>query len=227
MHRDDSPLPSGRGALYKCMPILLISPVVSTFVNGYDIVIYLMIIYVFVFTLLFTFRRLCRDYSSWLDKVVLVKETDVVAWYENMHAMDHKTDSESSGSNDESSLSTRARAMLMQQIQATNSKRWWRRSQSNTEDPFVKKLAEGYGFAMWLLLKDDAEAKLPEPYTSTWLVQLELVLKNQRQMERGLKEHSPFILYRYSKFDVRLYSLLFLTAMPLSFAPVLSLRVSP
>ena len=219
MHRDHSPLPSGRGVLYRCMPILLISPVLTSFVNGHDSLIYLLIIYVFLFTLLFAFRRLCRSYSSWLDKVVLIKEKDIVAWYEEMHATDEKALSETSSSEDETPLSTRARAMLMQQIQAIRSRRWWRWSRSIPEDQFVTNLVDGYDFAIWLLLKDDSEAKLPEPYTSTWLVQLELVLKNQRQMERGLKEHSPFILYRYSKFDVRLLSFPILTAIPPKLKP--------
>lgn len=214
MHRDHSPLPSGRGALYNCMPILLISPVLTSFVNHHDMIVYLVIVYTFVFTLLFKFRRLCRSYSSWLDKVILIKEKDIVAWYEETHVPAEKAVSETSSSEDAATpLPTRARAMLMQQIHATRSRQWWRRP-SIPEDPFVRKLAEGYDFAIWLLLKDDSEAKLPMPYTSTWLVQLELVLKNQRQMERGLKEHSPFILYRYSKFDVGLlFSLQFLSPL--------------
>ena len=204
LHRGNSPLPSGRGVLYSCMPILIISPIVTNFVNGHDMLVYLLIVYTFLFTLLFTFRRLCRSYSSWLDKVILIKEKDIVAWYEEMHAKGEKAVPDNSSSKEETPLSTRARTMLMQQIHAIRSRRWWHRSRQIVEDPFVRKLAEGYDYAIWLLLKDDSEAKLPEPYTSTWLVQLELVLKNQRQMERGLKEHSPFILYRYSKFDVSL-----------------------
>lgn len=205
LHRDNSPLPSGRGALYVCMPILTISPIVTTLVNDHDMVVYLLVVYTFLFTLLLLFRRLCRSYSSWLDKVILIKEKDIVAWYEGRHVTEGKAVSDTSSSEEENPLSTRARTMLMQQIDAFRSRRWWHRYRSIPEDPFVRKLAEGFGFAMWLLLKDDSETKLPEPYTSTWLVQLELVLKDQRQIERGLKEHSPFILYRYSKFDVSLY----------------------
>jgi len=205
MHREQSPLPSGRGALYGCIPIVLISPIVTTFVSGHDILIYLVIIYAFLFTLLVVFRNLCRSWSSWLDKIVLVKETEILAWYESKRYKGDDLSSEAKIAEHVKVPSLiKARKALVRQIETTKSRsRWcW-----GKDDVFVKRLADGFDYATWLLQKENPHAKLPEPYTSTWLVQLELVLKNQRQIARGLKEHSPFILYRYSKFDVSIESL--------------------
>ena len=42
----------------------------------------------------------------------------------------------------------------------------------------------------------------PPAYTSTWLIQLKLALENQQQLNRGLKEHSPFLLFRNAKYDI-------------------------
>jgi hypothetical protein len=69
-------------------------------------------------------------------------------------------------------------------------------------NPFVKKMAIGHPYALWLLEKEAGEANLPEIYSTTWFVQLDLAFANQRQLTRGLKEHSQFITFRYSKYDV-------------------------
>ncbi|KAI4726637.1 hypothetical protein E4T49_05652 [Aureobasidium sp. EXF-10728] len=80
-------------------------------------------------------------------------------------------------------------------------------------DPFVKKMGIGHSYALWLLEKEAGGAELPPIYTTTWFVQLELAFTNQRQLVRGLKEHSQFITFRYSKYDLGQNVGLFLGAL--------------
>src|SRR5690349_18037197 len=81
MHQHGSPLTSGRTVLWRTLPILCISPVVSTYVPGYDLQIYLAVGYGFVTLLLVQYRGLCHEWINWTDNVVKFTEKDIVQWY--------------------------------------------------------------------------------------------------------------------------------------------------
>jgi hypothetical protein len=198
MHRLGCPLTSGRTAMWRCIPILFISPIVTTFVHGHDLLIYLLIIYTFVITLLVTFRNLLHEWTCWLTNVPSVKEGDLMKWYKD------KIGYKPTGDGDSQELSADSRRALMQEVQSYHKRGLLRQIFSSEEsmDPFVKKMSIGYPYAIWLLEKEAYGAALPETYTTTWFVQLELAFANQRQLVRGLKEHSPFITFRYAKYDV-------------------------
>lgn len=199
MHRLGCPLTSGRTAMWRCIPILLISPILTTFVNGHDLLIYLLIIYTFIITLLVTFRNLLHEWTTWLLKVPSVKEKDLMTWYSNK-MKDEKSVLES----DSQKLAADARLALRQEVHKYRNRNLFRKlfKDERGTDPFVRKMGIGHPYALWLLEKEAGGADLPESYTTTWFVQLELAFANQRQLMRGLKEHSPFITFRYSKYDV-------------------------
>lgn len=199
-HRLGCPLTSGRTAMWRCIPILFISPILTTFVNGHDLLIYLLIIYTFVIALLISFRNLLHEWTTWLAKVPSVKEKDLMAWYNSM--MKNKQDSASAG--DSQDLASRARLALRLAVHDYRNRSLFRKifSSEPNIDPFVKMMGIGHPYALWLLGKEAGGAALPEVYTTTWFVQLELAFANQRQLTRGLKEHSQFITFRYSKYDV-------------------------
>lgn len=200
MHRLGCPLTSGRTAMWRCIPILFISPIVTTFVNGHDLLIYLLVIYTFVITLLVSFRNLLREWTDWLAKVPSVKEKDLITWYNSMRK--EKQDPVSGG--DAQDTATRARLALRMAVHEYQNRSLARKlfSSEPVLNPFVKKMAIGHPYALWLLEKEAGEANLPEIYSTTWFVQLDLAFANQRQLTRGLKEHSQFITFRYSKYDV-------------------------
>jgi hypothetical protein len=200
MHRLGSPLTSGRIAMWKCIPILFISPVVTTFVNGHDLLIYLLIIYTFIITLLVSFRNLLHEWTTWLAKVPSVKEKDLMTWYNS--TTKEKQDAASEGDSQE--IAVRARLALRVAVHEYRNRSLLRKmfSSEPNVNPFVKKMGIGHPYALWLLEKEASGADLPEIYTTTWFVQLELAFANQRQLTRGLKEHSQFITFRYSKYDV-------------------------
>lgn len=198
IYRLGCPLTSGRTAMWRCIPILFISPILTSFVNGHDLLIYLLIIYTFVVALLVSFRNLLHEWTTWLSKVPSVKEKDLIAWHNSLK----KQDSTSEGDSQE--IAARARLALRTAVHEFRNRSLFRQT-FNSEpdmDPFVKKMGIGHPYALWLLEKEAGGAELPEMYTTTWFVQLELAFANQRQLTRGLKEHSQFITFRYSKYDV-------------------------
>lgn len=184
------------------MTILLISPLLTTFVNGWDLLIYLLVIYLFIAVLLLTFRDLCHQWTSWQRKVPTVKDKDVLEWYKKKMANLPGYEAPS----DASEVARHARIDLEAAVKAYTPRGIWYRinhpGAKVPEDAFVRKMAIGHPFADWLLKKEAGGEELPEIYTTTWFVQLELALNNQIQVVRGLKEHSAFITYRYSKYDV-------------------------
>ncbi|GAM86496.1 hypothetical protein ANO11243_045100 [Dothideomycetidae sp. 11243] len=209
MHRPGSPLSSGRIAMWKCIPILFISPIVTTFVHGHDMVIYIIVIYTFITVLVITFRNLCHEWTSWPAKVPTVKEKDLVKWFKEKVADPEDEDFDQ----DDSLLAGEARDLLKAEVHRYHNRSLYMKIFYKVSDDFVKKMAIGHPFALWLLEKEAGGQELPETYTPTWFVQLELALGNQRQMMRGLREHSQFITFRYSKYDLGQNIGLFLGAL--------------
>lgn len=183
-------------AMWKCLPILLLSPLISIFVHGWDLLIYMLVLYSFTAVLIWTFRQLCHEWTDWHLKVPALKEKDLVAWYETSEA---KQDSDDEAASDVSA----ARAALLAQLRelAENKRITSLASWRYQPDPFVKKIAEGLPYAAWLL-KDGNESSTAPLFSMPWLVQLGVALNSQRHLMRGLREHSSFINYRYSRHDV-------------------------
>ena len=207
MHLEKSPFMSGRLVMGRCMCMLLVSPILTCFVDGHDVVVYLVVLYTFLGVLLLSYTRLCREWSSWQEKVKLVKDSEIADWYEaKASASIAKYDAVGDKTAD---LASKAAAAVMKAIER-------RLRQGKTEsdsDDFIKKLAEGHEYVVWLLQNESRGRPLPLPYSSTWLVQTKLALTNHQQLTRGLKEHSPFLLYQTAKNDIAENVSLFLVAM--------------
>jgi hypothetical protein len=196
MHRQGSPLTSGRVVLWRTIPLLAVSPLVSTFVVGYDLAIYLNVTVLFVLLLLIQYRTLCTEWSTWMSRVPKFTERDVTAWYEKKINRTQEKGEEAS-----QALKEAAQKALRNDVDAFNGKslKFFRR---RGQDSFVANAAKGLPLAQWILEKGSDGAKLPDSFSNTWFVQLDLGVKTQQQMVRGLKEHSAFFLFRYAKYDV-------------------------
>ena len=210
MHRPGSPLTSGRVAMWKCLTILFISPILSSFVNNHDLAIYMAVISTFVIVLLITFRNICHEWTTWQSKVPTIKEKDLLAWYKK-----RTSGTALSIGIKPSVLAASARTLLQHDIDTFNDRSSLFTISRTTKpvDEFVRKMVIGLPFALWLLEKESNGGELPERFTTTWFVQLELAFVNQRQLTRGLKEHSALITYRYSKYDLGQNIGLFLGAL--------------
>jgi hypothetical protein len=88
MYQHKSPIGSGRNILLKATPILLISPIISTFINGYNLVIYLPVLYTFLFVTLYRFRRLCHKLISWMDRIPKFTHSNIIKWYQTQEVLE-------------------------------------------------------------------------------------------------------------------------------------------
>jgi hypothetical protein len=204
MHQPGSPLTSGRTVLWRTFPILLISPVLSSLVNNHDLKIYLPVMYGFLIAILIQYRKLCHEWSSWLTRVPTLRPPEIEKWYTTeleKHA--------SSGS------STSAEGAVEAEPQSVLAVRAFRKSvegcsrqigRREASDSLVVKTSHGMPYAQWLLQKEHQhDGGIPEAFSSGWFAELQNALKSQQQLSRGLKEHSPFMLFRFARFDVSLW----------------------
>jgi hypothetical protein len=196
MHRQGSFLPSGRIEMWKFVPILFVSPVLTTFVPDWDLPIYLIVIYTFTFGILTAFRRLCHEWTSWHLRIPSITEKDMIQWFQD------RFPNQSDVANVK--LVTAARIALTAEVcKIEDQKPFWNLwNRSGQVDEFVEPIARNLRLIEFLLTTHSGSPELPELFSSSWFVQCELALNNKTQMIRGLREHSAFIHYRYSRYDV-------------------------
>lgn len=187
-------MPSGRIEMWKLVPILFISPILTTFVPHWDLPIYLLVIYAFTFAILSAFRRLCHEWTDWHLKLPVLTETKMVQWFQKRFPDQREKD--------DATIVTAARVALAAEVcKIEDQKRWWTRK--THIDEFAGPIAHNLPLMNFLLsAHSGGSGTPPELFSSTWFVQYELALNNNRQLMRGLKEHSAFIHYRYSRYDV-------------------------
>jgi hypothetical protein len=207
MHQADSPITSGRTVIWRTIPVILISPVLSTFVSGYDLVIYLPVTYGFLLLLLWQYRRLCHEWSEWMNKIPTFTEKDVLEWYGK--TLNSGTDSDDKAENQNKDAQNALRlAVGGYQVRSRDAVR-----NGHMKDAFVSKVAAGMPFVSWLFKKSAPDGKAPEPFTTSWFTQLGEAVKQQRQLSRGLKEHNVLMLFRQAKYDLAQNLGLFLVAL--------------
>ena len=203
MHRDGSPFPSGRFVLWKSIPVLLISPILTLFIHGYDFIIYMVVLYSFGLTLLYNFRSSCAEWSQWHTKVKTISDKDVLEWYRLDHPPAYNEEEEYE----------HARAALEAAVTRQHQSTGWLSSRSDRGE-LVQSLAPGLEYSRWLLVKDGGPgAEAPPPFSSAWNNSLKVSLNTYQLFIRGLKEHSAFLQWRYSKNDIAYNSVMFIAAL--------------
>ncbi|KAG8411014.1 hypothetical protein J3459_016736 [Metarhizium acridum] len=208
MHQQGSPMTSGRTVLWRTIPVLLVSPVVTTFVNGHDLAIYLPITYITVLLLLYQYRQLCHEWNGWMKNIPNVTEKDILKWYES------KLGSNNGGEKEQ----TDGHSKMAQEALREAVTSYVRRTRNDNatqlkNDAFVKRVAAGMPYIDWLFKKTNPDGNLPETFSSAWYTQLGESKKQQEQLSRGLKEHNVLMLFRDAKFDLGQNLGLFLVAL--------------
>lgn len=214
MHHSGSPLTSGRTVLWRTIPVLFLSPVISTFISGHDLLIYLPVSYGFLFLLLIQYRWLCHEWSSWIHKIPGITEDEIVSWYTSkLGAMDDGSDdnAESQTTTAPDLIKTAAVDAFGRSVHAYNKEVF--QGALRPSDPLVSRVAAGMPYIEWLLQKNADTAEETKPFSLSWFSQLSQGMKNQQQMSQGLKEHNIFILFRHARFDIGQNVGLFLIAL--------------
>ncbi|VBB79640.1 Putative Glycosyltransferase Family 4 [Podospora comata] len=212
MHQHGTPLTSGRTVLWRTLPLLFISPIVSTYLNGHDLEIYLSVGFGFLILLLIQYRSLCHEWINWLDNVPKFTEKDILTWYTTRLEKQQSSGNQSSSSTSSVSDSLSENPDDFKKLALQAFRETITQGSTNfghlkntviTPDPLIRRVVKGLPYILWLMKKDATEDNQPaEMFSVAWFSQLSQALKRQQQMAQGLKEHSIFMLFRYGKLDI-------------------------
>ena len=199
---------SGRSAIFVCIPILFISPVLTIF-TGNDIIVYLPVLSAFLIALLFGARSVIGQWSSWYLKIPFVADAEVVKWYRDS-AKASCPELEKMKDNEVMPL---ARAALHAAVLKACSR--WSLFSQTLVDPLVAKLAKGYKSTMFLMrwYCRHKRSRMPLPYSTTWNLTLKAGIENMTNMQKGLKLHSAFLHWRSTGRDIWSGFLYFIVAL--------------
>ncbi|KHN93822.1 Glycosyl transferase, family 1 [Metarhizium album ARSEF 1941] len=208
MHQTGSPVTSGRTVLWRTIPLLFISPVLTSVINGHDVAIYLPIACATILLLLYQYRRLCHEWNGWMRNIPNVTEKDMLAWFKSkLGSINYDNEAHPDG------FSKMAQEALHDAVTC-----YARRSGDSSfaevkNDTFVKHVAAGMPYIDWLFKKTNPNGNLPDTFSSGWYTQLGGSKKQQEQLSRGLKEHNILMLFRDAKYDLGQNVGLFLIAL--------------
>ncbi|KAG9248806.1 glycosyltransferase family 4 protein [Calycina marina] len=199
---------AGRPIIIMAIPILFISPLITIFFPGYDIFVYLIVIYVFLTVLILGLRRTGAKWITWYLTIERVSDQELRKWFVQTQ-LDGDEDS-LKGLTDPGVLKL-ARAALLQDINKVRS----RFRKVNTTDPIVQKLAQSYEATEFLMewYSGYSGTPMPIPFSSTWNMQTKVALQTLRQLQTGIRLHNAFIHWRQAGDEVGCSLLYFIVAL--------------
>ncbi|QDS70762.1 hypothetical protein FKW77_003684 [Venturia effusa] len=203
---------NGRNIIIAVVPILLLSPVVTSWLPKQSTqitIVYLVILYAFIGLLFTGLRWIGSRWVTWLSKVHVIDDATVKEWYIRTQAGGRKDAYE--GMTDPAALSL-ARTCLSNAVEKERHRRFWQRSKA---DPLVLRLAGCWEATIFLLnwycrLSD---VKRPMPYTSTWNIEVRVAFDSMMQNQKGIRLHNSFIHWRNAGDEVGTGILYFLVAL--------------
>ena len=193
----------------QCLCILLISPILSQYISGHDIVIYLSVLWGFAFVLIHRSRQVISKWNTWLLDVPSNSDQEVLNWYINAHCEGDETRIIKMPAPAAMEL---ARSTLFKAVLKERSKSIFVRA---TTDENVRKLAAAYPTTVFLLdwYSRYMRASKPLPYTSTWNLQVKVALNTLRNFDKGLRLHNGFIHWRHAGTEIACGMLYFFIAL--------------
>ncbi|KAF2268323.1 hypothetical protein CC78DRAFT_576332 [Lojkania enalia] len=233
---------NGRRIIILVIPTLAISPILTLWIEGYDIIIYLCVIYFFVALLVLGARYVGTQWVTWFHDIKTLNDADVKDWYIRTKltrepsfstANNHLNKgvrvsiaassslAPSTGSLGESDLFyglsepailALCRKELYDAVMKEKHRRFWRKP---TEDALIKQLANCWDSTLFLLdwYCRLTDTKRPIPYSSTWNLETQVALESMQQSQKGIRLHNSFIHWRNAGDEVGCGILYFLTAL--------------
>ncbi|ATZ45868.1 hypothetical protein BCIN_01g05710 [Botrytis cinerea B05.10] len=198
---------SGRPVILMILPVLFVSPITTIFVPGYDIYIYLSVLYVFIFLLALGTRHTASKWTTWHQNIEKISDKELKEWYIKTHK--DGDDRAFDGMTDPAALKI-SRTAMIEEIRKVRSG-----FRHNCQDPTVKSLVDSYDATIFLLkwYSGYSGTPLPMPYSSTWNMQIKVALDTLKQMQTGLRLHNAFIHWRQAGDEVGCSLLYFIVAL--------------
>ncbi|KAF2471083.1 uncharacterized protein BDR25DRAFT_342843 [Lindgomyces ingoldianus] len=233
---------NGRRVIITLIPTLIISPILTIWIRGYDVIIYPTVLFIFVMLLLLGTRHVSTQWVTWYHNIKTLNDKDVKEWYirTNLKLEPHLgatgkrlskgprisivpssllTTSDLSPAEpdmfyglSEPAILTLCRKELYEAVMKEKTRRFW---QHPTEDSFVKELAECWDSTLFLLdwYCRLTDVKRPIPYSSTWNLETQVALESMQQSQKGIRLHNSFIHWRNAGDEIGCGILYFLTAL--------------
>ncbi|KAL2002885.1 hypothetical protein VTN02DRAFT_5671 [Thermoascus thermophilus] len=199
---------SGRKVILVCIPILFISPIVTTF-TGHDSAIYIAVLYFFTGVLLFGLRSVSSQWVTWYQKIRRVDDAELRQWYISTHA---GNDEKVLGRMSDPAALKLSREALLNDVLAERRKGLFSNA---TSDTLVAELARDWDSTNFLLdwYSRYADVPRPIPFSSSWNIQTKVALDTLRNAQKGIRLHSAFIHWRQAGDEVGCGVLYFLVAL--------------
>ncbi|KAJ5930600.1 Glycosyl transferase family 1 [Penicillium verhagenii] len=199
---------SGRKAIIMCIPILFLSPILTTFI-GNDSAIYIAVLYICIGVLLLCLRSTTSQWVTWYQSIRRTDDNEIRKWYIAIH-----------GDNDEKVLDDMsdpgalklARGALLEDLMSERSRSIVSKPTTNQ---LVKELAHDWESTNFLLDWYCRYADIPKPipFSSSWNIQTKVALETLRSSQKGLRLHNAFIHWRQSSNDIGCGVLYFVLAL--------------
>lgn len=190
------------------IPFLFISPIITIWLPGQDIYVYLTVIYIFLILLILGVRYTGCRWTTWYLNIEKISDLELRKWY--VETQEDGNEESLNGMTDPGVLKL-ARAAILREIGKARS----RFRISKTTDPFVHKLAKTYDATMFLLewYSGYSGTPLPIPFSSTWNMQTKVALQTLKQLQTGIRLHNAFIHWRQAGDEVGCSLLYFIVAL--------------
>ena len=202
---------SGRMTIMACLPILLISPIMTLWVHGNDLLVYLCVLAGFLVCLIFGARKTAAEWSTWYLRIPTLTDHEVTDWYTKRRAL---TNADSGLEKDDIDISTTPipRQTLLAEVLKEYNRNWWNKG---TNDETVKKISDGYAATMFLMVWycKYSRTQMPFRYSPTWNLQCKAAIDTLKDMQKGLKLHNAFIHWRHGGDEVWVGVLYFVVAL--------------
>lgn len=199
---------SGRLYILACLPILLLSPLITIW-SHHDVYIYLSVFYVLIGALFLALRRVGAKWVTWYQNIKQTNDTEVRKWY-----TENKAGGDSSvldAMSDPAALKV-CREALLADVQAEMNKSFIYKP---TRDELVRGLAQDYTRTNFLLdwYNRYADVPRPIPFSSGWNIQVKVALNTLVELQKGIRLHSAFMHWRQAGDEVGCGVLYFVVAL--------------
>ncbi|RHZ71547.1 hypothetical protein CDV55_108784 [Aspergillus turcosus] len=199
---------SGRKAIFACIPVLFISPIVTRW-SHHDVIIYLIVLYTFIGLLLLSLRSVATKWVTWYQNIRRTDDTEIRKWYVSTYG---NNDEKCFGGLSDPAVLKLSREALFRDVMAQVSRGIFSRS---TKDQLVLELARDWEATNFLLnwYCRYADVPRPIPFSSGWNIQTKVGLDVLRNSQKGQRLHNAFMHWRQSSREIGCGVLYFVLAL--------------
>ncbi|KAJ5738394.1 hypothetical protein N7493_001549 [Penicillium malachiteum] len=199
---------SGRKAIVLCIPLLFLSPIITTF-TGYDSVVYICILYALTGALFFCLRSTLSKWMTWYQSIRCTDDAEIRQWYMSAHGDGNE---KAFTMMSDPAVLKLSREALLQDIRLEISRGFFSKK---TDDQLVKELVRDWESTNFLLdwYCRYADVSRPIPFSSSWNIQTKVALDTLRNSQKGLRLHNAFIHWRQSSNEIGCGILYFVLAL--------------